>query len=210
MAPWSHQDGFTLVEVLAAAIVLVVGLLGLFTALDSSSHLNTTVQRQSAVTAQAERAVEAMRALPYGSLGLTATPGTSTDTASPAHWVDGGRLEIVRDFNNAASTTLPGTPTAGESFVTGGPVDPAAQRFTVGGLSGSLYRYVTWVDESCPLVAGLGGLGAALDACPGAQDAKRIVVAAVLDSSAGVGALKPVWITTYAADPKANLLSVAP
>ena len=57
-------------------------------------------------------------------------------------------------------------------------------------LSGSIYRYVTWIDD--PHV-------------PGAQNAKRITVAVTVDNARSGGALnKPVLVSSVAFDPKAG------
>jgi hypothetical protein len=56
-------------------------------------------------------------------------------------------------------------------------------------LSGSIYRYVTWIDE--PHV-------------PGTQNAKRITVAVTVDQVSTHGFKRPVLVSSIAIDPKAG------
>jgi hypothetical protein len=74
-------------------------------------------------------------------------------------------------------------------------VEPGPQPFAVGTggatTTGSLYRYVTWRDESCPL-----------SLCEGAQNTKRVIVAVTLDPIATGSAAAPVWVSTIVVDPE--------
>jgi type IV pilus modification protein PilV len=81
------EDGMTLVEVLVAAIVLVVGILSMATVLTNSASLTTTSEREAQALDFAQQQLEQLRALPYASVAQTSCTGdamwtrlkTSTD-----------------------------------------------------------------------------------------------------------------------------------
>jgi hypothetical protein len=56
-------------------------------------------------------------------------------------------------------------------------------------LSGSIYRYVTWIDD--PHIAG-------------PHDAKRITIAVTVDNASAHSFKKPVLVSSIAIDPKAG------
>jgi type II secretory pathway pseudopilin PulG len=215
----SGEAGFTLAEVMVAALIVVVGLLGVFVALNAASHLDTTARRQQVALSQAEQAMEQLKALPYSQLALASAPAhqndTSTDTVPsvPNYWVStsGGKLIVPADFNVKTSGTLPGTPTAGEPLVTGGAVAPSTRCASgqpcapVDGLSFTVYRYVTQEDECTQLLSlcNIALLQSLLN-----QYAKRVTVAVVVDGGPGVGATKPVWLSTVVANPNSGVVNL--
>jgi type II secretory pathway pseudopilin PulG len=199
----SNEAGFTLIEVLVSAIILIGGLLGLFTALNASSHLSTTVLRQQVATNEAEKAIEQVQARSFSGLWMATLPtatgdgilagDTSGNPANPNYWVTGTNLKIAANFNSETGGTLAGVSLTGEPFVTAGSTGTGIAgatptTFSDGGVTGSVYTYVTWVDENC---AGTDPV----------TDAKRVTVAAVLNRTAGVGANKPVWLSTTVPNP---------
>jgi len=62
------EDGLTLVEVLVAAVILVVGVLGLLSVLDTANAGTATVRAREGATTLARQVTEAARSIPYGSL----------------------------------------------------------------------------------------------------------------------------------------------
>jgi hypothetical protein len=73
-------------------------------------------------------------------------------------------------------------------------VEPGPDPFAVGTggatITGNIYRYVTWRDETCPL-----------SLCASDQDTKRITVAALVDAPFRPSNRPPVWISTVVIDP---------
>ncbi len=70
-----------------------------------------------------------------------------------------------------------GSALAGGGTVTGGTLSPNPTPFKSGDIAGTIRRYVVWInDPKCPDMV-----------CPGAQDLKRVIVAATLDSTAAGG-----------------------
>jgi hypothetical protein len=87
------DSGFTILEVMVAAVVLLVGLLGTFTVIDTAhSTITTTKAREQATSLQREL-IEAVRTIPYDQLTpngvgsrLRAQPGLSDASLSAAGW----------------------------------------------------------------------------------------------------------------------------
>lgn len=87
------EDGFTILEVLVAAIVLVIGLAGTLAMLDQASATTTSNKaREGGVTLQREL-VESARSIPYDRLtpaslvaDITATPGFAGSSTTSRGW----------------------------------------------------------------------------------------------------------------------------
>jgi Tfp pilus assembly protein PilV len=213
------EAGFTLVEVTVAALILVIGLLGVFVALNATSHLDTTSRRQQVAVTQAEQAMEQLKALPYAQLALSSAPAHQNDTSTsnnpsvPNYWVSstGAKLIVPGNFNQKDSGTLSGSPAAGEPLITGGAVAPQTQCASgqtcgpVDGLSFTIYRYVTQEDE-CTLLLSLCNISLLQSLLN--QYSKRIVVAVVVDGSPDSGVTKPVWLSTVVANPSSGLVNL--
>lgn len=216
----ARQDGFTLIEALVAMAILVTGLLSTFVALNASSHLTLTTQREQAAMTAAEQQMEQLRAMTYANLALSYAPSHSadgnaaTDTSgnpsNPDYWVSSSasNLLIPSNFNSESSGTLSGVPSSGEPFVTSsGGVSPGPVTVSSDGFTATVYRFITWEKESCIDIATITGLCTLFNASEDAllnEDAKRITVAVVIGSG-GNGVSKPVWLTTLVGDPQAGL-----
>lgn len=128
-----------MVETLAAMFVLSVGILGVFGLfLVSSDEVGVGKDRAAALRAASEH-VEEIRAKPYGDVVLTAYPPSSTDPDDPNSAVEGQSYRY--DPNK------PAEPLAVVPFHPLG-LSPDAVTRTAGAIQVSLYRYVTWVDDS--------------------------------------------------------------
>src|SRR5438270_9395882 len=78
---WSAGErGFTLIEVMVAAVVMTAGLLALLGALDVASHATQTNRTRQEETNLAREVVEEIRGLPYTQL---ATPATIASGVQP-------------------------------------------------------------------------------------------------------------------------------
>jgi type II secretory pathway pseudopilin PulG len=152
------EGGFTLVEVMAAALVLVLGLLSVVASIDSSRDLVTTAERKEAAAHIGEREIESIRSLPYPSIALDAAPSSSSSENDPRFYVTSASPPTYR-WNQSD------TPPSYEEFVTGGGLSSAPTPWQDGRLSGSLHRFVTWVQ----------------DPCCGSQAYKRVTVAVTLN-----------------------------
>lgn len=183
-----RDDGFTLVEVMVAAMILVVGLLGTLAAMDSGKRSTTASQRAQQAFAYAQGYVEQMAATKWSELALSATPATGA--APPRSYVTCGggacSLAIHTDFVDSASPAPTGV-TSPEQVLTGGTVPPT---ISLPGGAGTAYQYVTKASDQCVMLAGA-------QRCP----AKRLTVAVVLTGDATHSVTQPVWISTVVTDP---------
>jgi len=59
------ERGFTLIEVIAATLVLMIGILATAAILNSSSRANATIRQRDAATAVARELIESARSIPY-------------------------------------------------------------------------------------------------------------------------------------------------
>jgi type II secretory pathway pseudopilin PulG len=201
------QAGFSTIEVLVAVILVTVGLVGTLEAFISADGANLKTEEAQAISTAAEQTLEQVRALSYSSLALSSLPahtgdgnGTgdrSGDPADPDYWISGVDLVIPGNFEEETSGILTGVAGTGEALITGGSVSPGPVTVTSDGFTVSVYRFVSWVNDSC--VFGILG-----DLCPGTEDAKRVTVAAVLDGPEAASQ-KPFWLSTIIANPAAGV-----
>jgi competence protein ComGC len=185
------EDGFTLVEVVIAAAIGIVIVLAIANTLDKSILNSLGHQRQAATVTIAQREVEKVRQIvkQYGfdSLAMSGATGAPTAGALAASPTDpddfvtgyGGAspaFKIMEDYHNTAVGVTTGTPSAGEPLIRGGfgsyttitgHVDPSTTGVTSGGVTATVYRYVTRRTEACLTAS----------ACDG--DSRRVTIAVV-------------------------------
>lgn len=169
----TREEGFTVVEVLIAAIVLAVGILSVFSSVDNSQALVTTAERNEAATHVAEREMEYIKSLAYSSVALNGSPGTSSSVEDPRYYVSSGSPASYR-WNHDSS------PPRYEPVITGGTLSSTPTTWQDGRLSGTVHRFVTWVDDPC---------------CAGAQNYKRITVAVTINGPARPR--KPIILSSF-------------
>ncbi|HEX7246034.1 MAG TPA: prepilin-type N-terminal cleavage/methylation domain-containing protein [Solirubrobacterales bacterium] len=170
-----REAGFTIIEVLVAIVILVVGALATFSLL-SAANRNTDRAKASQVAIDlAQQELEALRSLSNEELALTSRPSHSNDSLEPGYRVRASSSEfaIVRQplgsyrklvFNEGE---IQGEP---EKTIEGGVVQPS-ESFENGDVKGTIHRYIVWRND-----APCG------EACPTAQDYKQIVVTIKLDT----------------------------
>lgn len=211
-----------MIEVLAATLILMVGLLSVFTAMDAGRRLGNNVEMRQTAAAIAERELQRIQSLPWNAIALTAEPtinsGAATNTSDPTHYLSSGPcvgtgpvpspcyqwdwntstaiepLVICRNTDAWSAQECPADSTA----------DPTPWSETVNHantlvrLSGSIYRFVTWVNETeC-------GAGAAV--CGGGSDYKRVSVVVTVNPFDG-STVKPVTLSTAVTDPVGGYLN---
>jgi len=120
----------TLVEVLVAALVLVVGILSMATVLTRSAALTTTSEREAQALDYAQHQLEQLRALPYSSVALSSCTGDATWTA-------------MRTSGNALYEERLGAEPLATPCTTGKIAPVATWQDDRLAVRGTVYRYVT-------------------------------------------------------------------
>ena len=167
------EDGFTIIEVLAACVVLLVGVLGVVATLDRSREVVSRAEAREAAVYQAERGLEAVRSIPYAQLALSSAPPTSSAPGDPDFYVKAGNRYQWDPRDDTKVSDL----------VLGGYV-PREISWDDGRMRGTLNAYVLEYDD--PVVTG-------------PAQARRVLVAATL---AGPWAQpRPVVLSTVVHDP---------
>ncbi len=183
------EDGLSLVELLVAMTVLVVGILAFIQATVPSQRSITSSEVLATEADVADQEIDRIVSLGYAGVGLASAPTQSSNPDDPRYYVrSGNRFQWDRDVAaNDEPLCLPATGCTG-SLATG-PIT-----WSSGQMTGSLYRYVTWVDDPCDPTA-------SPQKCPTTTDYKRITLA-VTHSGAGYPKT-PYLVSTIVADPSA-------
>jgi prepilin-type N-terminal cleavage/methylation domain-containing protein len=197
------EDGFTLVELMVAVLLLTVGILTLGTVISQSRGEASVSETKSTEIHRAQKEIERLTALPYASIAMSGAPVTSSVSTDPGYYVNVSSSSTCPTYRydqtgtNAAEPLAvngcagPPTLLGGATTVSTGTVSPTPTPTNDGRKTYTVYDYVTWVtDPSC-------GVG-----CPSSADYKRLTVA--VTSSGGSSQANPVLISTLIADPRAN------
>lgn len=220
------EDGFTIVEIIVAAALILTIVLGLLVAFDAMTRMAHAAQRHQQALAYGQREIERLRTLDYRTqLGLTSLPvasasdgnaasDSSNNPADPNFYVSGTDLKIMTSYSDKTSGLQAGVNPNPEPLV--GPGDPklaspqvvtGPESFNADGLRGKIHRYVTYVAQHCPSVT-VSGI---TSPCLGDAATKRITLALILDRGGnGAGPTKPIWISTVVADPLATPAGIPP
>lgn len=196
----AREGGFSIVEVLVAALILMVAAGAIATLASSASHNTFRAEQDQVVVNRLQNEMERIRQLPFNQVALTSKPVLSNDLADPAARVsaDGTLFDLNRNGTNtkplalASGTTPEGHPVG--CGATGLPVcgvNPGPEPFRSGDVSGKIYRYVVYpgVPPDCT--------GCSPDYF------KRIVVAIRLDTTPAGGAHTYQEIQTNLSSPDA-------
>jgi len=169
------ERGFSLIEVVLAATVCLVGLMAVISTFDSSRRLVSASERTEVVSQRAERAIEQAISRPYAEIGLQATPAPahSTDPDHPNNRIatGGGSYQWSTSPSQYSALVMGGT---GKLEHSSSWSDDASR------LSGNVYRYVTYYDDP---------------SLPGTDDGRRVTVAVTV-----AGRRRAVTSTTIVQD----------
>ncbi|HEX2162071.1 MAG TPA: prepilin-type N-terminal cleavage/methylation domain-containing protein [Thermoleophilaceae bacterium] len=182
------QDGFTLIEVMVALLLLTVGIFAVATTFDFSRASTSQSELETAAVDRAQREIEAIRSLPYEQVAhpLGGIAPAAGDEADPAARVSGASFAWDRS-NDAASEPLvisaDGAVPMKQTIARG-----AGDRFGY-----TIWRFVTATDEPACVAA---------VECPDDGGGYRRVTVVVRVSGVGE-TLAPVWTSTTVIDPAA-------
>ena len=189
--------GFTVVEGLIAAMLLVIAAAALMTTLAGARNATYRGEQSQVANDIAQRELEALRAIPFTQLALTSTPAHSNNQSDPRWRVSSGNFALSRDGSNPAPMVVNGGTLVKGGTVTGGTVTPGPQSFTSGDVSGTIQRFIVWQnDPRCPDLT-----------CPGAQDFKRAIVTVSLNTTASGGAHQYIELQSDAINPTDSVSS---
>jgi prepilin-type N-terminal cleavage/methylation domain-containing protein len=194
------ENGFTLIEVMLAMLVLLVGILATFGVYDVSKRATHVSELQEAAIHLAQREVQRLESLPYTQIGLVSAPGTSASPTNPGHFVSGSSSCPSFQWNQSAGTSnntdplvVNGCTYSGTAFSSGTVAPPPPQ--TLNGVTYTVYDYVTWVSNDSICIPGTG--------CPVNNDYKRITVEVTNNASVSGGPTIPALVSSIVTDPHA-------
>ncbi len=208
------QDGFTLIEVLVAALILVVGIGALLATFNAARAVTLVSERQTSMAHRAQAELERIKSLPYSEIALTGTSSSWSSNASDYTYVStpsgacptapaGAAPTYQPDHSQAGSTawplaingctyTLNGTQTT----LTGGMIAPVTA-WTDGRFSGNIYDFVTWYsDPTCSQTSSPGS------ACPTTNDYKQVTIVVTLTGAAQPS--HPAILSAFLPNPDQN------
>jgi hypothetical protein len=156
------ESGLTIIEVLVAAVVLVLGAAATFGILGAATRNAQRAKATQVSLDLAQEELERLHGLPYESLAVDTQPQTASDALNPGYRVKGNEFALRRnpvgEYGDLVIDEAKGV--SPESDFYNGDTEH-------GGIKGTLYRYVVWRnDPSCPETQ-----------CPGEEDYKQIVIA---------------------------------
>jgi hypothetical protein len=155
---------------------------------DHSRRTTSTAEAQGAAVQVAEKHLEEIAAMPYAEIGLGAAPGSALDPAHPNYLVSNSSPASFQYDPDASGT---------EPLVTTGTVSNNRGTWGSDRLSGSVYAYVTWVNDTACVAPVCTTADAAVS-----QDYKRITVAVTADQPSALNN-RPVVVSTIVSDPEA-------
>lgn len=210
-----RESGFTMIEMLMAALILIIGMGALVTTFTASQKLTLVAERQTSMAHRANLELERLKSLQYNQVALTGTSSSwSTDPSSyfyasaptgscpgtpagaaPTYQPDhrsGGSSATEPLVINGCSYTLNGSSTQ----VSGGTIAPVTA-WTDGRFSGYVYDFITWTsDPTCSQTSSPGS------ACPTTNDYKRITIVVTITGAAEPN--HPAIVTAFLPNPNQN------
>src|ERR1700737_1117965 len=141
----SGEEGYGLIELIVASVLVLMGGPSAFTAFEASQRSNGHGERNASVAQRSQSELERILALPYASVGMESIPthSGSGNPDDPLNYVVNSPAEYKYDWAQTSRH---------EPFVNGGTL-ATSSAWTDGNLSGTLYRFVTWVSDACPACA---------------------------------------------------------
>jgi hypothetical protein len=166
------EAGLTMIEVLVASVVLVLGAAATFGVLGAATKNAQRAKATQVALDLAQEEMERLHSIPYEDLAVNTMPVATSNQKSPNSRISGSLFALRR---SPAGAYFPVAVDAEKGF------SPASEFFTgnseEGGIKGTVYRYVVWRnDPSC-----------SEEACEGEQDYKQIVIAVKPDRAVSQG-----------------------
>jgi Tfp pilus assembly protein PilV len=165
-----QEDGFTIVEILIAGFILVLGSLAVFMTFAASVRNVQRGKDTQVGVSVAQREMEKIRSLPYEKVGMKSTPAFESGTTNPNSRISGTTFNLNRT-GTAEYATLVTSATGGGSS---GEVEPKSTAFSVGGTTVTVYRYVVWRKDTA--YCATSTVYAEEEACKNGRNFKRVII----------------------------------
>ncbi len=181
----------TIVEVMVAGMILVLGALGVLGVVDAATRNTFRAEQSQVVSNVLQQEMEKLRQIPYAELALTDLPVHADATSDPNNRVSSTTFFYTgRNKTGLKPLVYNGGPNGAET-IEGGTVDPGPTPFEVGDVKGNVYRYVVW--DTCPS-----------SLCFDGRHLKRAVVVVSLDETASGGLRRYQEVQSQFVDPDAE------
>jgi Tfp pilus assembly protein PilV len=158
------ERGVTLVEVMAATLLLAVGVVGTVGAFDGARRLSLGAELRTSMAHRAQLELERLQTEPYTELAMTTTPTHSATVGNPDYYVSSSGAEY--QFGNSSSENAKLAIASGsqKGIVAVSPAsrecskNVGACEWSDGQVSGNVYDFVSYVsntfcsatEENCP------------------------------------------------------------
>lgn len=147
--PRRGEAGFTIVEALAAAFLLILGIGSLVTVIASSGHASSTAERNQGGLTLAQREIEKIRGLSYDAVGLNAAPPAPGGASDPLTRVSG--TTYTSPGSSPEALVMPSDcPAASPCAVA--PFSTVQAGTASQPITAKIYRFVSWRPEGCGLL----------------------------------------------------------
>jgi hypothetical protein len=186
-----REDGLTIVEVVVAGMILVVGSLGVLGIVDAATRNTYRVEQSQVVANVLQAEMEKLRQIPYEELALTGLPVHSDDPDNPDSRIASTSFFYTGRNGTGLKPLVYNDGTSGGETIEGGTVDPGPTSFTIGDVRGSIKRYVVW--DTCPS-----------SLCQHDRYLKRAVVTVSLEETASGGTRRYQEVQGQFVDPEAE------
>ncbi len=181
----------TIVEVVVAGLILVLGALGVLGVVDAATRNTFRAEQSQAVANLLQGEMEKLRQVPYSELALTGLPAHSSDPENPNNRVASTSFFYTGRNGTGLKPIVYKGGTSGGETIEAGTVDPGPTPFEVGDTKGAIYRYVVW--DNCPSAL-----------CADGRHLKRAIVVVSLDQTASGGTRSYQEVQGQFVDPDAE------
>jgi hypothetical protein len=159
VTPLRDESGLALIEGVIACMILALAALAGAQFFDAATRTSYRAEESQSINTRLEAELEEATSLPFAELALSSAPADTADQSDPRSRVDGTTFALEQGGGDPAQMVIDATL---------GAVSPDPEPFTVGDISGEIYKFVVWRDDpTCPE-----------SKCPGEQDLRRVIVAA--------------------------------
>ena len=123
-----REDGMTIVEVVVAGMILIVGALGVLGIVDAAGHNVFRAEQSQVVANLLQQEMEKLRQVPYSELALTSLPAHASDPGDPDSRIASTSFFYTgRNGTGLKPLVYNGGNSDGET-IKGGTVDPGPDR----------------------------------------------------------------------------------